>query len=275
VTAARITDYALDTMTEALATATGGLVLHRDSPRDLTYTWFDQSPDPGDIAPRESGVQTSALVATDHAGACIGELRISFTDDIVSAAAFPTLLHWADDHGSWPLGINRPKRGVGAPPSPSRVWVRAHQHAQKRPASLRAIGLDIPFWDLAEAHAPTDQAMLDADLAQVAETARPRYQAWRDQLAIPFVAYSRVLGRRGEPGAYRGTGVGRTLYVLAGQQLGTTGRMLRASGNRTPEADTLWNRLIVDPSVPTTTVENTNYLSGKTSTHPALDYRRT
>lgn len=260
----RSTGTPFDRLTAACAPHLGVTVGH-DADRGLTYTWHDQSPDPQDISPRESGVDTSALTAQTPDGACVAYLRISFTTDTLLAATFDRLLAWAEEGCGWRMGMQAHKRGYGDPVSPARLWQQAHLHAQMTPASLPGAGHSP--WSLTADDAPTDPAVLEADLQAIEETIRPRFQAWRDYLLVPFVAYSHT------DECHRGIGVGRAMYLHAAQQLAATGRVLRASGNQSGEAETLWFRLIADPTVPTSTITLTSWGSGEVGTYPVLDYR--
>lgn len=256
------------------------LTLHRNPHaahgHGLTYTWHDRSPDLADASPRESGIETSLLTATTDTGTRVAHLRVSFTTRELLAETFPTPFHWADENTGATFGFRWDT------PTPAHLWVRAHEATRTLPASWDGKNR-AKSWSVQNHDVPEDPAVIDADLAVLAAHYRRQMSGFLRSHKTPFVAYSHVDNAydahrataegRTHPGDLRRTGVGTTLYVLAAQQLATTGRILRASGNRSPEADALWASLIANPTIATRKTRHTYYLTGKTTTGWCLDYR--
>ena len=251
------------------------VILHEDTERALTYTWHDRSTDIADAGPRESGMETSLLTVT-HGPHRVGYLRISFTNRAILDATFPDPFHFADETTGASFGF---KYGTV---TPATVWATAHQDLNLLPASWngkRPAGAS--RWAMDPKDAPTDPAVLAADLKVAARAYAKQMRGFLNTFKAPFVAYSHVDNQfdaqasgDGHPGNLRGTGVGRTMYLLAAQHLATTGRPLLASGIQTSEAQALWGRLVADPAVPTRRTKRTYYRTGKASTMWCLDYTR-
>lgn len=243
-----------------------GVVLRHDPALGFTYTWHDQSTADKDTCDLRVGAwATSVLIVTDPTGRCAGYLRLTWTDPATVAAVFDRPLSWADEHDGWSLGYQTVD-GQRVPPPAADLWVRAHRHARTVPVSMR----DTPG---APEVAPSDPAVLEADLRALERKIRRRMRAWTVFYAVPYVEFSRTEdGTDGTPDA-RGKGVGREMYVLAARRLATTGRVLAASGIRTSSALALWTRLEADPAVPTASLERTGPRDARNVTTTVLDYR--
>lgn len=248
------------------------VILHVDTARDLTYTWHDRSFDINDAPPRRSGIETSLLTVT-RAGHRLGYLKVSFTTKEHVASLFASPFEWADENTGACFGFSFAEEGH--PVSPEKIWATAYTNLRMSPPSLDGRRVWVP----SPSDAPSDPKVLAAELAVVEKVYAKKMRGFIRTFAVPFVAYSHVDGefeaqQVGHPGSLRGEGVGRMMYLLAAQQLATTGRVLRASGNQTPEASALWQRLVSDPEVPTRKSRVTYYRTGEASTRWCIDYTR-
>ena len=251
------------------------VILHHDTDRDLTYTWHDRSTDIADASPRESGIETSLLTVT-HRGHRVGHLRVSFTNKAILDTTFESPFHFADQTTGTHFGFDY------GDVCDATVWATAHEDLKVLPASWNGTRPEgASRWVMDPKDAPTDPAVLAADLKVVAQAYTKQMRGFLNTFKAPFVAYAHVDDQwdaqragEGHPGNLRGTGVGRTMYVLAAQHLATTGRTLVGSSIQTDEAQGLWNRLVADPTVPTRRTKRTYYRTGKTNTTWCLDYTR-
>lgn len=251
------------------------VILHTDTQRGLTYTWYDRSPDIQDASPRESGMETSMLTVT-HGHHRVAYLRVSFTSKAILDDLFKSPFHWADENTGASFGFDY------AEPTDAKVWAAAYENLSVLPPSwngTRPAGAS--RWVMDPKDAPTDPTVLAADLDVAAKMYAAQMRGFLSTYKNPFVAYSHVddewdaqRAGDGHPGNLRGTGIGSTMYILAAKHLATTGRFLISSGIQTPEAEALWARLAANPQVATRRTRRTYYRTGKTQTYWALDYTR-
>lgn len=267
------------------------VVLAVDEDKHLTYTWYDQSPRSQDYSCRASGYVVSRLSVTYRTPRMEAEgipatevayLNTTSTTPELVASLFPTPFHWADENTGANFGF-RYKDEV----SDADIWAAAYTHLSReiRPPSAK----DKRCWGAYGASdAPSDPTVLADELAVASAYFAKQMRGFVRCLAMPFVDFSHVDGDPGyafgfsydenHPGPLRGTGIGRTMYLLASQHLAASrGKALRGSGLQSDQAQALWTRLVADPSVPTRKTQMTFYKPTKdqTKTYWCIDYTRT
>lgn len=262
------------------------VVLHIDSERGLTYTWYDISRRLQDFQSRERGYLVSRLAVTyrtpQGADIEVAYLNVTHTTKELVTDECPTPFHWADENTGATYGFGFAAED-GTTVSPEKIWATAYTHLSSeigRPPSMTGRH---GWGGYSADQAPTDPAVLAAELKVAEDYYAKMMRGFVRHLSTPFVDYSHVDGdldalrTPGHPGNLRGTGIGRHMYLLAAQHLATHDKILRASGCQSDQARTLWSRLVADPSVPTRKTRSTYYMpiAGRTSTHWCLDYTRT
>lgn len=222
------------------------VLLHTDEARGLTFTWYDISRRKQDWQSRERGYLVSRLVVTDAADREVGYLNVTHTTAEMVAAELPTPFHWADENTGTSFGF-----GYYDEVSPQRIWASAYQALRTTPPSADGKGL----WVISEQDAPTDPDVLVRELAWAEAQFAEQVCQFVRNLSIPFVDYSfldhTATGPDGAVVRLRGTGIGQLMYVLAAKRLAEQGKVLRASGIQSEEAEALWRRLLANPDVPT------------------------
>lgn len=263
------------------------VVLAVDTDRHLTYTWYDQSPRTQDWHSRERGFlvsrlsvtyQTPAMAAAGKSGFEVAYLNLTHTTPELVASLFANPFRWADENTSASFGY-RYRDEV----TPQQEWASAYSDLryEMTPPSAK----DKRCWGAYSASdAPTDPAVLAAELAAAAKVYATRMRGFTRWLATPSVDFSHVDStfeadrspHAEHPGSLRGTGIGRRMYLLAAQHIAQRGKVLRASGLQSDEAQAMWQRLVADPTVPTRRTQNTYYRPAeqRTKTYWCIDYTR-
>lgn len=252
------------------------VILHVDEARGLTYTWQDQSTRKQDYGSRRRGFLVSRLSVTHTSGHEVAYLSVTSTTKELVASLFTSSFEWADENTSASFGYWR--REV----TPAEQWAAAYTHLPLRPPSMDGKG---GWGSYSASEAPTNPVVLATELAVAEQVFTKQMRGFVRWLSVPFVDYSHVDGEtlftphpEDHPGALRGTGVGRMMYLLAAQHLSATrGTILRASGVQSDEAQALWQRLVADPTVPTRMSQSTFYkpAENRTKRYLCVDYTDT
>lgn len=242
------------------------VVLHTDTERGLTYTWHDLSPRDGDRSLIERGYIISRLVLTHTAtGAEVGGLSIGHSNRALVNAVFANAFEWADENTG--MNIGYAYRDADAI-SDAHIWAAAYNYLRIRPPSAAGSR----SWTLGALDAPTDPQVLKAELRTAERMLAKEVTAFVRQLSTPYVDFSEVDYATPEGTPLRGTGIGRQMYLLAAQHLGTMGMVLRASGCQSDLAQGLWARLAADPTVPTRKTRTTYRATKQVKVNLCLDY---
>lgn len=243
------------------------VVLHVDAERGLTFTWHDISRRDHDWCSLERGYLVSRLTVTDVTGAEVGGINATHTTPELIAEVFPTPFHWADENTGTGFGFR-----WASMVTPQHLWASAYSALRARPESTAGSW----SWGLGESDAPDDPAVLVAELEHAQDLLAARVAQFVEFLSVPLVDYSHLdetyTTLDGRKAPLRGTGVGRTMYLLAARRLATQGKVLRASGTQSHLARALWKRLVEDPTVPTRKVTVTSWTNGDPRTYTCLDY---
>lgn len=254
-------------------------LLHVDHERGLAYRWHNISPRVQDFTSRDRGYLVSRLSVTllDQPATEVGHLNVTSTTRELVTSVFPTPFHWADANTGAIFGFGLARKHGTAAPTPEKIWATSYNYLSQQPASMAGKR----YWTLSASDAPDDPEVLAAELA-IAERAFARLmRGFLRWLATPFVDYAHLDHTYTRPdgthAALRGTGVGRQMYLLAARHLAASrGKPLRASGVQTDYAQSLWARLVADPTVPTRRTRLTYFLPAEqqTNIHWCLDYTR-
>ena len=252
------------------------VVLHTDTDRGLTYTWSDQSLRPQDIVSRERGYLVSRLSVT-HGDIEVAYLNVTSTTKEIMADTFATPFEWADENTGASFGF-RYRDEV----TPQHIWATAYENLKYEIPPASTTGRRT-WGAYSDSEAPTDPRVLAAELATAAKVYTKQMRSMVRFLSTPFVDFSHVDSQFdadrivGHPGNLRGTGIGKTMYVLAARHLAATrGQVLRASGCQSEEAQALWQRLAADKDLPVRRTRCTFWMPTKdqTQTYLCLDYTR-
>lgn len=258
-----------------------GVVLHRDTTRGLTYTWYNLSRRPQDFQSLTGGHIVSRLAVTyrTEAGEDIEVAYLNVTHSTKELlASLPSIFHWAEENSAASFGLGMAAED-GRTVSDERIWAGGYTHLDVEPPSMRG---QRHWGTFSESQAPTDPTVLAQEIEFLAATFRKQQRGFLRCLSTPFVDYSHVDSERealrtpGHPGNLRGTGIGRSMYLLAAQHLASMGKILRASGLQSQDAEGLWQRLVADPEIPTRRTQVTWYRSvaKRTTTYWCLDYTK-
>lgn len=261
------------------------IVLAVDEERHLTYTWYDISRRPQDFQSRERGYLVSRLAVTcrTETGVDIevAYLNVTHTTKELVATECPTPFHWADENTGAHYGFDFAAED-GATVGPEKIWATAYTHLSSEIGRPRSVTGHHGWGGYSADQAPTDPAVLAAELNVAEEHYAKIMRGFVRFLSVPFVDYAHVDNDRdaqrvpGHPGNLRGTGIGYRMYLLAAQHLATHNKILRASGCQTEQAQALWARLVADPAVPTRRTRTTFYLpiAERVQAHWCIDYTR-
>ena len=264
------------------------VVLDVDEERGLTFTWHDISRRRQDWTCRDRGYLVSRLSVTDATGTEVGGLNVTHTTPELVDEELPTSFHWADENTGYSFGF--PFRRAATKkaaetlaamgrndtplesPTAARVWAAAYSALKERPPSARGKAT----YSLSASDAPADRQTLLAELAVAEEKLDRKVEQFKEFLSVPFIDYAELDRTATAPDGtempLRGTGTGQRMYRLAAGRLAQQGKVLRASGIQTDEAQAVWRRMAADPETRTTEV-TVRYFDQEPKTYVCLDYR--
>jgi hypothetical protein len=264
---ARVERNAFDPRVPGIPGDGSPVLVHVDEARGLTFTWFDISRREQDWRSRERGYLVSRLAVTDTTGTEVGYLNVTHTTAELVAAELPTPFHWADENTGSSFGFHYGEA------TPQRIWAAAYNDLRITPPSMSETNV----WSLSREVAPTDPQILAAELAVAEAMYAVQVEQFVERLSVPFVDFASLDESMTDPAGntvpLRGTGVGPVMYRIAAQRLALQGKVLRASGIQTPQAEALWRRLDADLDMPTRTVTiRARRGSDKALTYLCLDF---
>lgn len=249
-------------------------IIHQGKPMIVTHSTLS-SGDKDKFVQEKSGINISETIVHDEkTGEKIGFINVCFVNDESVRRCF-------GDEDDYMTSIRYAKRYISSIPGKKMKVDEDPRGNDKKmrelwadvmnvdPSHIRDFkvtsGAKMSGWSWKASDAPEDPKAVEKDIESLSGQFKEQLKEFKRSFSVPLVEYSEIEDE------YKGTGLGKKMYVEAAKAMGKRGMAIRASTIQSEEAQRLWSSLRKDENI--AVKEGNITIKGHEYDYLYLDYR--